>query len=145
MNASRYVAPPVERAMARVIRVGDCWVWPGATVSGGYGGIRVDGRYQLVHRLLWEAVNGPVPAGRELGHRCPDGARPDCVNPGHIEAMTHSENMLDRFGGKCLRGLHDFAEPGVSAIEPSTGKRHCRPCRNAYLRATRAGRRSHIE
>jgi hypothetical protein len=87
---------PFERAIERVV-VDDngCWLWPGATASG-YGMIRVgshsDGtrRTKAVHVVMWEHFEGPVPDGLELDHLCR--VRP-CSNPGHLEPVTHQENM----------------------------------------------------
>jgi hypothetical protein len=65
-----------------------CWVWQGA-LSQGYGRIRVDGRKRLVHRLEWEKVHGPVPAGLQLHHLC---EVKRCMNPDHLQLMTAAEH-----------------------------------------------------
>jgi hypothetical protein len=43
-----------------------------------------------VHRINYEAKYGPVPAGKELDHLC---KQKECVNPDHVEAVTHTENV----------------------------------------------------
>ena len=48
------------------------------------------------HRLAWEAVHGPVPAGMTVGHNC--GVKP-CVNVAHLELQTISENAT--IGAPC--------------------------------------------
>lgn len=71
-----------------------CWIWFGAK-GRGYGVISFDGKGRVAHRLAYELLHGPVPKGLELDHVCKNGL---CVNPAHLEPVTHSEN--------CRRGLH---------------------------------------
>lgn len=73
-----------------------CWTWqlaktpPTARTAGGYGKIRVDGRDKLAHRHYYETHVGPIPAGLDLDHAC---RNRDCVNPAHLEPVTHLENV----------------------------------------------------
>jgi len=66
-----------------------CWEWIGARSGGGYGYVRWEGRAQRAHRVVWSLLRGAVP--RELDHLCRNVA---CVNPNHLEGVTHRENML---------------------------------------------------
>ena len=45
-----------------------CWVWRGG-LSVGYGRIHANGRRQMAHRVGYELLRGPIPAGHELDHR----------------------------------------------------------------------------
>ena len=40
---------------------------------------------------MWEKKNGPVPEGFELDHIC---RQRDCMNPEHLELVTHQENYF---------------------------------------------------
>src|SRR5207245_6492477 len=72
-----------------------CWPWRGTIQSKGYG--HLNGR--LVHRIVYELVHGPIPAGLTIDHLCRNRR---CANPSHLEAVTMKENY-DR--GEGWRGL----------------------------------------
>ena len=59
-----------------------CWLWLGSLDTAGYGQFRINRKLYLVHRLLYEATHGPIPAGLELDHLC---RIRSCVNPAHLE------------------------------------------------------------
>jgi hypothetical protein len=62
--------PAADRILARVERVDGCWLWPGADNGVGYGKIKVEGGVGYVHRVIYEALVGPIPAGLTLDHLC---------------------------------------------------------------------------
>lgn len=89
-----------------------CWVWTGAADNYGYGRIRIggrDGSTQKAHRVSYEFINGPIPFGLEIDHRC---GRPECVNPAHLRTATHAENMQN------LRGAKRNSKTGVRGVSP---------------------------
>lgn len=67
-----------------------CWIWQLYVGSGGYGRVGRDGQTLLAHIAFWTDRYGPVPEGLELDHLCGQSA---CVNPDHLEAVTHLENV----------------------------------------------------
>jgi hypothetical protein len=74
-----------------------CWIWQLALSKAGYGvygGGSGDER-GLAHRWYWAERNGPVPDGLELDHLCRVRA---CVNPDHLEPVTHRENCRRAIG-----------------------------------------------
>jgi len=80
-----------------------CWNWTGALSGGseredqqyGYFTIWNDGQRKTwrAHRLMWIVVNGPIPAGLCVLHRC-NSSR--CVNPDHLYLGDHKDNAKDR-------------------------------------------------
>jgi hypothetical protein len=102
--------PILSRVFKRVVRNErtGCWLWTGYAMPGGYGQIQQTEpkrRAVLVHRVVYEALVGSVPEGLELDHLC---RMPACVNPAHLEPVTHRENILrgDAPPARLARRLH---------------------------------------
>lgn len=71
----------------------DCWGWTGFRNKSGYGQIGIGGKLQKSHRIAWELVNGAIPNGLLVLHKCD---RPQCCNPAHLFLGTHQDNANDR-------------------------------------------------
>jgi hypothetical protein len=88
--------PVLERLMAKVEfdTNGGCWLFSGSTQSNGYGKIKMRPNPSplTAHRAMFEAAVGPVPDGFEVCHRCHVRC---CVNPAHLYAGSHADNMQD--------------------------------------------------
>lgn len=87
-----------KRFWSRVNKTSDCWLWTGSTLKNGYPRFSKDGKYQLAHRLAYEFVVGPIPAGLTLDHRytCPK----ICVNPAHLRPATQKQNQENLTGAQ---------------------------------------------
>jgi hypothetical protein len=119
----------------------DCLIWRGAQNTKGYGCFAVNGVSQLVHRLAWEDVRGPIPDGMTIDHIC---RVRNCVNVEHLELVTIAENNRRKkvagglhVGGQCIEG-HDITD--LTAYRHPRGHIECRICRTEKRRAARLAR-----
>ena len=111
-----------------------CWLWEGLTNNRGYGVMSCNGRITYAHRFSFEYYKGPIPTGLELDHLC---RVPCCVNPNHLEAVTHRENVLRGTGQvaakfkqtHCVNG-HELIGYNVRVRNDRPGTRDCRACHN---------------
>ena len=71
--------------------LGPCWNWTAGRAKA-YGIFQPErGKPITAHKWLWENIHGRVPNGLELDHLC---RNKSCVNPSHLEPVTHVENVL---------------------------------------------------
>lgn len=113
-----------------------CWRWVGGLGPHGYGKYWSEGKTKgQAHKMVYEKLVGPVPEGLELDHLCRVRC---CVNPDHLEPVTHAENIrrspliAQAFSARveeqkaithCPQG-HEYTEENTKR-----DKRGCRLCR----------------
>lgn len=127
---------PADRLARRLIKApSGCIEWTGYRSPAGYGKIRVGGKGILAHRFAWELVNGPIPPGMCVCHRCDN---PPCCNVAHLWLGTQADNNADMYAkGRsasgdwqrarthCPRG-HAYDEANTYVC--TDGRRMCRSC-----------------
>lgn len=75
-----------------------CWIWLGPTSGengrgAGYPRMHLRGQTCAVHRVMYVNEFGYVPGKRQIDHTCRNRL---CVNPHHLEEVTHKENCRRR-------------------------------------------------
>lgn len=104
-----------DRFWAKVDKGGPdgCWLWTAARSGAGYGVFKINGRAAYAHRLAFEDGGRPLVAGEKVDHRC---YVPACVNPAHLQAKTHRENLENR------RGPNAGSSSGVRGVTRTGGR-----------------------
>lgn len=118
-----------------------CWYWEGYCNDSGYGIVTREGKRIRAHRLAYADVYGEIPAGMELDHTCHNGSGCNannscthrrCVNPNHLEPVTHKENVrrgespsgYRSRATRCVHG-HEFTQDNTRF---RGDHRQCREC-----------------
>ena len=108
-----------------------CWDWTACIDVHGYGQFNIGAGCRIgAHRWSYIDAYGRVPNGLELDHLC---RNTKCVNPTHLEAVSHRVNMLRgvtfiaqrAVQTHCMRG-HQFTPENTHRDRNNTRK--CRTC-----------------
>lgn len=73
-----------------------CWIWTAAKTERGYGCFAVKGKQHVASRWIYKALF-VVDDHLDIDHLC---RVTSCVNPSHLEAVTHRENTRRGNAGK---------------------------------------------
>lgn len=139
MNAEKgkkgFVARPLlVRLNDKIEKTDHCWLWKGATTGRvhAYGVIWNDGKNRLVHRIMYSLYKNNIDDGKEIDHLCKNKL---CVNPDHLESVSHQENMLRADPGQrwrqkthCPKG-HEYTPTNTRITH---GSRSCKACESIY-------------
>lgn len=115
-----------------------CWIWQLTKCANGrYGYVRYHHRMRLAHIVYYIEKYGPIPVGMELDHTCRNTL---CVNPDHLEPVTHEENIRRHHSYKCKNGHIRTPE---NSIKTKTGVK-CKTCNDLWLKLKQASRHNYV-
>ena len=72
-----------------------CWVWQGSQKfkkGGAYPVLTISNKTLQLHRVVLELKHGKPLGSQHAHHMC---ANNRCVNPDHLQPVTHRENMAE--------------------------------------------------
>ena len=138
------MTPVEERFWSKVDASGDCWEWTAHVRATGYATYPIwnAGRVltPYVHVFAYRCLVGEIPKGLDLDHLC---RNPRCVNPDHLEPVTHRENLrrspVTAMGRTHCSNGHPFDEANTGwFLKGGTApRRYCRICQRARIAAFR--------
>jgi hypothetical protein len=85
-----------DRFFNKTEGIDDHIMWVGAVDKDGYGRFKVDGKVWYAHRWIYSVVVSEIDPTMEVDHKC--NVR-GCVNPEHLQQISHQENQWGRTGG----------------------------------------------
>lgn len=137
-------AAVTDRFWSKVAVAPGCWEWLAYRNEDGYGRFNHAGQIKSVHRVAYELTSGqPIPHGLEIDHLCRNRG---CVNPSHLEAVTHRENILRTPPPELCRNGHDVTNPSAyTRPDHAGGVRKCRTCQAARNRRWRERKRESVD
>ena len=107
-----------------------CWEWQGCSHAGSknspnhklaYGYYKTQAKKMwAAHRLAWTLVNGDIPLGLCVLHRCDN---PICCNPSHLWLGTRADNMRDKYekGREGERGRNQLTKEQIIRVLDESG------------------------
>lgn len=113
-----------------------CFEWGGSRTTEGYGRIQISRHERRAHRVAYELLVGPIPAGLQLDHLCRNRA---CVNPDHLEPVSSRVNTLRGVGVSAVNARKVACPRGHTSFKTvsTTGERYCPTCLNERRRVRR--------
>jgi hypothetical protein len=92
-----------------------CWIWQ-KKIKGGYPFASIAGVSVAVHRIVLEAKHGKPLRSQAAHHTCAVRA---CVNPGHLQPVTHQENTAEMLQRRAYLNRIAELEQALSEMAPN--------------------------
>jgi hypothetical protein len=120
--------------------LGPCWLSTFRSNSNGYVNVKLGGgerRDAAAHRVVYEALVGPIADGLQLDHLC---RVRHCFCPEHLDQVTGRENTLrgNTITARCAAATHcpqghEYTEVNTYR-RPDHRRRDCKACKRAWSR-----------
>lgn len=114
-----------SRFLNKIEFTSSCWLWKAYIDKDGYGRFEYG---KQVHRIAYEWWVESIPEGLELDPLC---RHRECVNPEHLEPVTHLENVQRGNSGVVQKEKiycpqnHMYSEENTYRY---VGSRFCKEC-----------------
>jgi len=111
---------------SRVEKTDGCWNWTGSKTTLGYAILKYRGGVTGAYRFSYALAHGPIPENGVIDHLCHN---PGCVNPAHLRAASHAQNMQNLRGAQVnsksgFRGVYYYEKFGYWVAQvKANGKR----------------------
>lgn len=129
-------SPESTRFWRKVNKTNTCWLWTAGRFGRDqeYGCFYLTGGRIAIGAHIWSYVQkfGPIKDGLVLDHLC---RQTLCVNPDHLEPVTHQVNILRGVGLASQEAKQTHCKYGHSLADahlvgkPDRLRRDCRQCR----------------
>lgn len=141
MHKSILADPAIqERFWAKVARgcEEECWDWKAAVTKGGYGTVWIGGSVMRAPRISYYLAYGTIDENKAIDHLCRNRR---CVNPAHLELVSHRENVLRGNSPLALKARQTHCKRGHRLIgsniyRPPTGAGNSRRCLACLMMTT---------
>ena len=123
------VSEKYRTILSQCVPIGACLVWQGPVDRDGYAKIYIDGKHQILHRVVYEHFNGKIPTGLTIDHVWARGCKhKNCINIAHLEAVTNTENILRSDSPTAINARKEMCDKGHPFETDAHGLRMCRIC-----------------
>ena len=92
-----------------------CWVWQGKLSKDRYPVATIGGKAVLIYRAVLEAKEGAPLGSQAAHHKC---ANSRCVNPDHLQPVTHRENAAEMLARGSLTARIRELEAALEEFDP---------------------------
>ena len=132
------------RFWEKVDKSNECWTWKASLTPAGYGSFWDSGKCFDAHKMSYRLTVGEPPDGLELDHVChsrdrtcsggPTCLHRRCVNPTHLEPVTHEKNMRRGVLARRTQCPSGHTYNDRNTYRDSRGRRTCRLCNLVAVR-----------
>lgn len=105
----------VAALLANTTPSGECMLWIRQVDNKGYPKLKLAGRSVAAHRVMAEAVHGPL-HGQPVHHKC---ATPTCIAPAHLQPVSERENTAEMLERNWYRKRIAELEQALAEVVPT--------------------------
>lgn len=129
----------LSRFYSKVKKTNNCWIWTSKKHVRGYGLFNIKGVSYRAHRIAFQLSGSVLDPRMVLDHLCKNTS---CVNPEHLEEVTHAENTMRGISFTALNSKKTQCPKGHEYDRVDyRGRRCCSVCTKKIQREWQRNRR----